>query len=183
MWNPDLVIDANKLGSLNRQPVEITEDQLIQLYIMLYPMIITEFVHKADFVAYINAMKAEFEAQIQSLNSQLAALTLNYNNHIHTTPSGPAAPIPILSQASAPSLTGWTVSPVDPQFSLGEKLITFFSQYSSKIEHRLPLTDLPNTGTSRKISELFNKRFKYVPFDIEEMGESMAPDSFANGII
>lgn len=179
MWNTKIAADAKKFQSINRLPVDITNDQMVQLYLLVYPFITTDFVHRSDLQKWAQVISQELSNEIEKLNNQINTLKLELDRHVHIGNLG-APTSPVQELFTKPQLSMWKAKPEDQQFKYGESLITDTSKYSSNSTHRLPTADASNTSTKLKISVLFDKQLKFVPFDENVESRIAEPNVFSN---
>lgn len=179
-WNKQLASDVKKLESFNLTPVEVTKDQLIQLYLLLYPFIASEYVHRSDLVKWEEKIRQEFLTELQKINSSIESLKTFDITHVHsgvTTGPGSSA-----VAAGAPPVTqsaeAWKAKPED--YKQGEGLITGGSNYTQSMNHRDPKKDATGYSPKIKISDEFKKAEKYKPFDAGDGELNTGDDNFVN---
>lgn len=174
-YSAKIASDPKKLMSLNIKPSDTTKNQLPELYIMLYPFIAGEYVHREDFYNYTNAMKKEFDVLVKAFNAQVKALTTLIQTHIHPS----AVPVsPSVTQFSTPEFKTWTTDPL--LFTFGEQLITPASNYSTSIDHRNPLMKTTSYSPVKSITTEYLTSLKLVPFDMD-FGEEVGSSSYYTG--
>lgn len=176
MYNKDLLSDVKKLKAINITGKDLTKDQLIQAYILLYPFIASEFVHREDMILFISKLKLEFDTEVEKLNLKLDLLTKEAQNHIHA--ANGTAPSVSAKTLTAPSLTLWKTEPND--FTFGESLITDSSSYTKNLNHRTPSAEPTQFTPKVSISTAFTQAIKFVPFDIGGDQLNTGDNSFVN---
>lgn len=178
MWNPTVLMDARKIKTFNRQPIDVTKDQTKYLYTLLYPFIASEFVHRTDMFNYITKLMEQFQAEIRSLNQQLSSLHSQVTSHTHignlgspTSPSNINPAQPGFPGYTKPELKLWKTKPEDNEFKFGESLILAARQSIPALQKRNPnkaADKVVNTKDAHKITSQLAKGDYLAPFDIEE---------------
>jgi hypothetical protein len=179
LWKSTLSEDIKKLLSITIEPADFTKDQLVQAYVLLYPFIASEFVHRTDLIEWENTIKAEFDAKVEKLNAQIKAFNKSLITAIGliTIATPGASAMGSMQAVPDPALDTWSSKPDD--FKFGESLITDTDSYSD-ITHRS--INKPAEKYVAKIStpEVFNKTQKLVPFDAEANSFTTHDNKFAN---
>lgn len=171
-WNRDLVIDRVKMKTLNKPGLDITLDQLRQLYALLYPLIQADFKHRDDLYNYIEELKKELEKQRTDTNQQLSTLHSWLSSHIHTGNLG--AP-------TSPPVSPDTLITISKLSDIKTEDTNFIKEGSTHVETVvLPSHEylIRNTNKNKKvkisgsakfIEDLLSKDAKiFVPFDVGE---------------
>jgi len=158
-WNQFVALDPKKFLTVNLSPIQITEDQLIQLYLMLYPMIVADFTSRADNLAWARDIHL---AMTQNDIEHSTAL----NSHVHIGNMGVNTSPPLTDLSIEP----WKEQPEDPQYKEAESFVTNASLYSTSIEHRNPALDNPNISRVNvvDINTQYSSKLIYVPFDTND---------------
>jgi len=178
IWNPSIATDPTKFGQINITATEIAKDQLIQLYIMLYPFIATEFAHRSDLQNWASTMRDQFRSNIDETNIKLDLLTQEAKNHFHTGQG--AVPSATAKALKTPSISLWKALPEDKDFREGEQFIVDNSSYTKAITHRNPSVDAKHSKTKLFISKLFAVILKFTPYDVNKNNINTGDDDFVN---
>jgi len=182
MWNPEAAQNVKNALSINREPIDYTKDQMIQLYLMLYPFIAADFSHRDDLFNWAKKQLEQQTEKVDELNEKLATLKSELDSHAHIgnmgSPTSPASAVQPISQVSTEP---WATQPEDQDFKYGESLVTDSSTYSSNITHRKPQEDSVNISrnNTEPIAVSYNEQLKMIPFDVggDQIKEE---DEFAN---
>lgn len=162
-WSPKVAANLKQYTVINIKPGDLTKDQIVQLYCLLYPYISGEFVHRDTIMSWYNALVADFTAKIETLNAQLESLTATLQSHTHPETGGTtSAPT---STFTAPKLEIFNTPPEN--FKDGDNKIVDASSYTLSMPHRNPV--VPSVLSTPKVDfvESFNSTLKLVPFDAE----------------
>jgi len=180
MWNPEAAANIKNVLSINRNPIDYTKDQMIQLYLMLFPFIAADFAHRDDIFKWASKQLKEYKEKVDDLNKQFKVHKTEYDTHKHIGNMGAPTTQPVKPMTKIEHKT-WNTLPEDSDFKYGEKLVTDNSQYSNNITHRKPNTDSTNIKRikTNPIASSYSKQLKMVPFDIggDKIKEE---DKFAN---
>jgi len=140
----------------------VTKDQILPLYLLLYPFLVSDFSHRSDIQNWAMDMKEEMKKVVEDLDSKL-------NMHTHVGNLGyPTS----TTKESVPSIIFntqiWRTQPEDDKYVFAEKLIVSSSPYSKNMVHRDPLVDNENVKDKGRegIPVQFRKVVGSVPFDI-----------------
>lgn len=168
IWNPLLAADPKKFASINISPEDITLDQLIQLYLLLYPLIVADFASRIDLQSWASDIKKEMGIKFKQLSTDLTKHVHVGNLGSPTTP--PTQPI---------SISEWTKTPEDPDYKQGEMAVTNASTYTNKISHRDPMKTFSNVTLVNvlPISSEYAKRLILVPFDTDAINTDKYGDN------
>jgi len=161
-WSTMAAADIKLNSAINIKPSDLTKDQVIQLYCLMFPYISGEFVHRDTMMSWYNALVVDFTAKIQALNSQIETLTALLKNHSHPNNGSPSSD---LTSISAPKLDIFNTVPEN--FKDGDSKIVESSAYSTAMPHRNPI--VPSALSTPKVDfvSAFNSTLKLVPFDAE----------------
>ena len=127
MWNVAAAADPRKITAFNRPPSEITRDQLRQLYVLLYPFIAADFVHRTDMSQWVTQMGSEFDTILSTYYQDMIQwVKTNHDTHQHIGNNGaPTSPAFSVSPFSEPpELKRWSTHIEDAQYKNGEQHIT-----------------------------------------------------------
>jgi len=93
-WNQELVFDRTKRAALNRDSLDITLDQMKQLYVLLYPYIQADFKHRDDIYRHLEDFKKHLNTIIADFNTKLTQLKVEIDTHTHfsAAPGSPTTP-------------------------------------------------------------------------------------------
>ena len=174
LWSDYVAIDPKKLATINLSPIQITEDQLIQLYLMLYPMIVADFTSRADNFKWEQNMHKEMDDKL-SIHSKAL------NTHVHTGNMGaPTSPITSIPGQDL-TIESWTTHPEDRDYKEAEGYVTSSSKYSSSIEHRDPSKDSADISRVNvvDINSQYSSKLIYVPFDVDPNTDETGDSKFA----
>ena len=80
-----MALSSNVSELLNRSPASVAEEQLFQLYNRIYPLMMIDFMHKADIIA-------AFQQVAATLQAILSAITGHTHLLIAVTPASPTSP-------------------------------------------------------------------------------------------
>lgn len=185
MWNAGIVGNVRKFDAFNRQPIEVTKDQLGHLYLLLYPMMASEFVHRTDMYKYIEMIMQQQQQRYDELNKKFIKLKNQLDMHTHIGNMGlptsnpriaPAQPVEGFQELQ---IELWTAKPEDSDFKSGEGHIVKATDTVPALQQRnkLPAEKVLNTADEYKIEEQV-KIIHLPPFDIEEEGIE-EPDDFS----
>lgn len=168
IWNPLLAINPKKFAAINISPEDITLDQIIQLYLLLYPLIAADFSARTDLQSWASDIKKEMSEKFNQLSTDISS-------HIHVGNLGSPTSIPTKSI----SITEWIKNPEDPDYKQGERIVTNISTYTNKIDHRDPTKTFPNVVLVNvlPISVEYAKRLILIPFDVDEINTSSYGDN------
>lgn len=180
-WNPELAADIQKVRTFNLTANELTKDQLIQLYLILYPYIAAEFSHRDDLQAWADAFFAKLNATFEKFNGQIEAMATSIKTHEHPVAGTAAGPSTTLPSMTTPSIGG--EFPVTTGFSAGQKNIVESSRYSRVIKHRNPDAPIlsPVVPPAPVISEDYSLTALYKPFDVDGDDLDTGDSSFLTG--
>jgi hypothetical protein len=135
-WNGNISINPRKNESFHRSSMDVTEDQMKEVYRLLYPFIASEFVHRSDLAAYTMQIKKEFDLELKRVNAIIDQLLQIIQNHTHISapPGSPTSPIFVL----LPSLeiSSWSSLSEDPEFKHGENHILPKDKYLPALRRR-----------------------------------------------
>jgi hypothetical protein len=160
-------MDEEQLKSINREPIEITKDQIRILYTLLYPFIATEFVHRQDLKKWSDNILKQLTDMIDAFNNEMNQLIQKLNTHTHTSsaPSTPTSP-PLPPSFNTPEMNPWTSKSEDSDFKHGESLITQTDFEILEMLHRLK--DMTNSllNTKFDIVEMIGEEPPLAIFDL-----------------
>lgn len=161
---------------INILPSDITKDQIVQLYLLMYPFIASEFVHRMDLKKYIDNALDEFNKNISDFNSRLDSMANTINTHTHTSYSPNTLTSTPPASVSSPSLDSWSTRPEDGGYHSGEDAIVETSNYTNIMKHRDPSFDagLSNTSKSVDVVDIYSSNNNFVPFDMS--GDKLITD-------
>lgn len=187
MWDETIVSDLNKLNTFNRDQIDITKDQLRHLYILLYPFIAAEYVHRSDLHKYMATITKEFQDKIDILNQQHDKLKKEMDLHTHIgNLGGPTSPVTIAPAQPVQGFTQlelelWKSQPEDDIFKLGEELIVNENNAIPTLQQRdpdKPAKNVKNTSEAIKVENQISGGEVLAPFDVEE-GNLVEPNTFS----
>lgn len=171
-WNQDLVIDRVKLKTLNKPGLDITLDQIRQLYTLLYPFIQADFKHRDDLYNYIEELKKELEKQRKDFNQQLASLHswASTHTHIGNLGSPTSAPVVADTQIVIPPISD--IKTEDALFvenGCGHVIVTNTPKKEYTQRDTTSNENITITGNAKQIEDLLTKGAKiFIPFDVGE---------------
>jgi len=157
MWNKTITPESKQFKSINRSPVELTEDQLIQLYMLLYPFIASEFSHRQDIKKWADDFMKKYNDDQSKQSSDILGHT--HSNGNNGSPTG--AP---LQSISTPDLS---IYPEDSDYKKGEALIAKTSKFSKLLLHRHPAQDSGVDG-KLKVPDEYKRQDILIPFDLSD---------------
>ena len=159
-------ISNKEMEAINLAGKAHTEDQLIELYLLLYPFIASDFSFREDIQSWAKKVKDEFSLKLKKFNTALEL-------HIH-----PVEGLATLNSESLSSLEQWDTEPED--FNSGDKAITSSSDYTDRAKHRDPnytAKDI-NRANSTSVSDKYESLNKYRPFDINKESLNTGDEDF-----
>ena len=164
MWNAELALDPNKFTAFNRDPFEITADQMRQLYAYLYPFMAADFVHRTAMSKWETKMEEELEQKLDKFQSDTTQWVKdNHDQHQHIGNNGaPTSPaFNVKPFAQPPRLERWTSHIEDGKFNDGEIHITidFYGLFTRD------LLDNTEVTTSYSIEDQLSGGDIILPFD------------------
>lgn len=187
MWDESILVDLDKLNTFNRDQIDITKDQLRHLYVLLYPFIASEFVHRSDMHKYIATITKEFQDKVDILNEQHRALKKEMDLHTHIgNLGGPTSPVTIAPAQPVQGFTQlelelWKSQPEDDIFKLGEELIVSENDMIPSLQQRDPdkaAINVENTSEDIKTDNQISGGDILPPFDVDE-GNLVEPNTFS----
>lgn len=165
LWKTDIAANPNKSGAINMTGIEVAKDQLIQLYLMLFPFIVSEFAFRSDIQTWAKTILDEIDKKFKIFNTKHDTLVDQVQSHTHQgVQPGPGTTGPAFANFIKPSLSAWTSNPEDQQFKEGENLITSNSDFTTAINHRVPSKE-PSSPGKIDVVEEYSKTVKFIPFD------------------
>jgi len=184
-WNLDIALDPEKAAAINREPIDITKDQVRQLYQILYPFIAADFVHRTDNAELHTKILEEVTEKINNYNTGISTwITSFLNTHTHIGNMGaPTSPPTAIKKIEDPEkMEPYEAQPEDGNYSKGEgHIISAQSLDGLNINHR-DTDENVNINTSHNIAEqLIGGLSIILPFDSEEDQSSIVSnEDFAN---
>ncbi len=165
LWKTNIAANPNKSGAINMTGIEVAKDQLIQLYLMLFPFIVSEFAFKSDVQTWAKTILDEIDKKFQAFNTKHDLLVDQIQSHTHSgVQTGPGTSAVPVANFVKPSLTAWTSNPEDQQFKEGENLITSSSDFTTAINHRNPSKE-PSSPGKIDVAKEYSTAVKFTPFD------------------
>ena len=103
MWG--LGLGVKSLG-INKKPSDVTKDAILQSYLLIYPYVQDDFIHKTDFASFISAYTSGVDKTIDNLQTRIDELidivnelASNYGTHTHIATSIGAPTTPSVTEA------------------------------------------------------------------------------------
>jgi len=172
MWSDYVSMDPQKLQTINLSPIQITEDQLIQLYLMLYPMIVADFRSRID--------SAKWEKDIhEEMTNILDQHAEEFNSHMHIGNMG-ANTSPASTLATI-TIEPWTKHMEDDDYKDAEAYVSTSSTYTDALSHRDPEKDdgMISRVSVPSINEQYSSKLIYVPFDVDSGTDETGDANYA----
>jgi hypothetical protein len=177
MWNASIASDYEKISSFNREPIQVTGDQIKHLYLLLYPLVASEFVHRSDLENWAETIMQQFQEKIEDLNKQLSQQKQDLDSHTHLgnmgSPTSPPtiAPAQPVSGFTLPKLEMWNSKPEDDEFKFGESIIIRAIDATPSLQQRdvkSSAGQTKNTADEFKIENQIADGQYLHPFDVED---------------
>lgn len=179
MYSKEVLSSPKSLSAINTTPSDITKDQILQVFLLMYPYISADFIHREDVEKWAAKMLSEFNQKIEDLNAKMDAMASDIKTHNHIHPQGPTTALVTPMTFQTPKLEPWTSKPKD--FTFGDNLITSRSGYTSIMDHRNPKQDPSDVSPKVSISTAYNKLIKMTPFDVYGDEIKTGDNGFVNG--
>ena len=122
-WNKKIALQRDKVGALNRDPLDITKDQIRQLYAILYPFVAADFVHRTANERFEEKVLDEVKQIIKQFNTDVkrwVATELNMHQHIGNNGAPVSPPTAVKNIGDLPELKAWESLPENGNFMDGE---------------------------------------------------------------
>jgi len=182
-WAVRLAGDIKKLQTFNLSPVEVTKDQLIQLYILLYPFIASEYVHKDDLELWAKDIKDEIKKEFEKTNKSIESIDSALKSHSHTVQV-----LPNTHKGGTDSTIASTTIESADTFSTQPKAhntgeqdyVAETSNYTKSMKHRNPRKTAKEFSPVLSVSEEFSNASKYRPFDVDESTVDTGDNEYVN---
>jgi len=153
-WNKKVALTTIKRDALNRDPLDVTKDQIRQLYVILYPFIAADFVHRSANELFEEKVLDEMKKAASEFNKSLkqwVSTQLNTHQHIGNSGAPVSPPSAIKPIGNTPDLDVWESLPENGKFTDGEDHIVKANKMvpSKNINHR-------DKKTNRKVHTIYN---------------------------
>ena len=177
-WNKKVALTTIKRDALNRDPIDVTKDQIRQLYVILYPFIAADFLHRTDNEMFEEKIHQEMKDKINDFNNKIkqwVSTQLNMHQHIGNNGAPVSPPSAVKAIGNMPELDLWETTPENGNFTNGEDHIVKANKMikSKNIKHR-DKSNNKKIKTKYLISNLLSGGNILIPFDINDSNTELS---------